>query len=308
MKIVVVCSRRYYAQETDYVAPFIYEQVKELEQLGCQFKYVLIQAGWKSYLKTFLTLKKEIKNFSPDIIHAHGGHCGFIANLQKKIPVVTTYHGSDINSKKTRIFSLFSIKSSKFNIFVSQKLLEISGAKVNAQVIPCGVDTKVFYPMDKQECRKKLGWENEKTYILFSKAFEQKVKNYPLAKAAVDCLENAKLIELKGYTREEVNWLFNACDVALMTSISEGSPQFVKEAMACNKSVVSTDVGDVKELFLHTKNSLICSYEVADVVLKLKQVLSSHINNDSRDYVQTVLANHLIAEKILKVYNIAKKI
>jgi glycosyltransferase involved in cell wall biosynthesis len=93
-----------------------------------------------------------------------------------------------------------------------------------------------------------------------------------------------------------------------MTSISAGSPQFVKEAMACNKSVVSTDVGDVKELFLHTKNSLICSYEVADVVLKLKQVLSSHINNDSRDYVQTVLANHLIAEKILKVYNIAKKI
>ena len=41
-----------------------------------------------------------------------------------------------------------------------------------------------------------------------------------------------KLSELKNKSREEVAMLLNACDVALMTSHTEGSPQFIKEAMA----------------------------------------------------------------------------
>ena len=67
----------------------------------------------------------------------------------------------------------------------------------------------------------------------FASNFSNKVKNYQLAKKALKHLnKKIHLIELVGYNRDEVNILLNAVDFLLMTSISEGSHQIIKEAMA----------------------------------------------------------------------------
>ena len=90
------------------------------------------------------------------------------------------------------------------------------------------------------------GLKREEIYGLFSSNFSNKVKNYQLAKKALKHLnKKIHLIELVGYNRDEVNILLNAVDFLLMTSISEGSPQIIKEAMACNCPIITTDVGDV---------------------------------------------------------------
>jgi len=114
-----------------------------------------------------------------------------------------------------------------------------------------------------------MGLKQNDTIILFSGSFTNKVKNYPLARKALALVDqNIKLIELKGYSREQVNLLLNSCNVALLTSFSEGSPNFIKEAMACNCPVVSTDVGDVKEITSNIDGTYICDFSPDDVAKK----------------------------------------
>ena len=228
---------------------------------------------------------RDIAEYQPDIIHAHYGLCCMVANLQRKVPVVSTFHGSDINNPKTRWISKIAIRLSKMNIFVSEKLRSIAGNPQRSIVIPCGVDVKEFYPMDKELCRTKLGIDLQKIYILFSKEFADRVKNYPLAKAAVEGLNcEAELLEFYGYSREQVPLLYNAVDCALMTSFTEGSPQFVKEAVACGCPVVSTDVGDVAEVIDGVKNAFVSTYEVDDVLTKLQQAVQiGHLSKTTLD-------------------------
>lgn len=305
MKILIMCSHRYYAPYTDFVAPFIYEQMQGLKQLGCDFRICFVKGGGlKSYLRAWRNMMNDIAEYQPDIIHAHYGLCGVVANLQRKVPVITTYHGSDINSSTVRRISNLTILMSKVNVFVSQKLRTLAGNPSNSLVIPCGVDVSQFYPMDKGVCREQLGMDKDKTYILFSKEFADKVKNYPLAKAAVEGLNcDAELLEFYGYSREQVPLLYNAIDCALLTSFTEGSPQFVKEAVACGCPIVSTDVGDAKEVISGVRNSFISSYEVSDVIEKLRQAISvGHL-------MKTRLDPKYIDTNIVKfIYNIYKNI
>lgn len=304
MKILIICSYRNYAADTDYVAPFIYEQVNSLKSIGVEIEYFHIKGGLKAYLKTALKIKEIVNKYQPDLIHAHGGLCGFVATRQRTCPTVTTYHGSDINALKNRFFSKVAIKKSTYNIFVSQKLVDIAKPdKNNYQVIPCGVNTDVFFPVDKSESRRLLNLDMDKRYVLFSKAFFVKVKNYPLAKEAIKKLDNTILLELNGYTREEVNYLMNACDVALMTSFSEGSPQFIKEAMACCCPVVSTNVGDVEELISDVDNCYICDYDPEDVAFKIRKCFEIKDRNiASRQKILNGYSFQSIAKRIENIY------
>ena len=292
MKILIICSHRYYAPYTEYVAPFIHEQMRGLKSFGCEFRICFVKGGGlKSYLRAWRDMQNMITTYQPDIIHAHYGLCCFIANMQRKVPVVSTYHGSDINSSRIRWISKIAIHLSCMNIFVSQKLQTIAANPCRSIVVPCGVDINRFYPMDRVSCRTKLGMDKHKTYILFSKEFADNVKNYPLAKAAVERLGlDVELLEFYGYNRDQVPMLYNAVDCGLLTSFTEGSPQFVKEAVACGCPIVSTDVGDVAEVIKGAENSYITTYEMEDVVNKLHHALKKgHLIQTNLDakYIDT---------------------
>lgn len=304
MKVLIVCSHRYYAPYTGYVAPFIYEQMQSLCAFGCEFRICFVRGGGlKSYLRALRSLKRQIADFQPDIIHAHYGLCCLIANLQRRIPVVSTFHGSDINSADIRLFSKIAMRLSSYNIFVSDALMNIGkGQSDKSAVVPCAVDVEEFHPMDKVFCREQLGLATDTIYILFSKEFADRVKNAPLAKAAVEQLpqQNKVLLEFFGYSREQVPLLYNAVDAALLTSFTEGSPQFVKEAVACGCPIVSTDVGDVKEIVTNVPNAQICSYNVSDVVAKLQQVMA--IGHLPETHFPDRYTTENVAETINKIY------
>ena len=114
MKVLLLCSHRYYAPYTDYVAPFIYEQMQGLKILGCDFRICFVCGGGaKSYFKAWRDIRKAIIEYQPDLIHAHYGLCGVVAVLQHKVPVICTYHGSDINEKIIRKLSMIAIRLSR---------------------------------------------------------------------------------------------------------------------------------------------------------------------------------------------------
>lgn len=297
MKVLIVCSIN-----SGKIAPFIQEQVISLTKEGCVIEYYTISGnGFLGYIQNRKKLITKINAFKPDIIHAHYGLSGLLVSLQCKVPVVTTYHGSDINNKKIRRFSKLSMYFSKYNIFVSQKTLDIAKPGKNYALIPCGIETELFKPMDKTECRAKLGLKNDEKLVLFSGSFDNQVKNPVLAKAVVALLPDVRLVELKGYTREQVNELINACDAVLMTSFTEGSPQIIKEAMACNCPIVSVNVGDVNEIIGDTENCFICSYSEKEIAEALQKVFDGNKRTLGREKISR-LDNKLIAKQIIEVY------
>ena len=301
MNILIVC--RYKSDFELNVAPFISDQVDSLKAKGLTVDYFLIKEG---YFKNYIPLKNKIKTFQPDIIHAHYGLSGLFANLQRKVPVITTYHGSDINKSKVLFLSRICMYLSKYNIFVSKKNKEKSHQTRKNSVIPCGVDINLFKPVDKGIVRDKLGFANDDKLVLFAGAFGNKMKNFELAKKSIEKLANIKLLEFAGYNREQTALLMNAVDLVIMTSFTEGSPQVIKEAMACNCAVVSTNVGDVKDIFAKVEGCYITSFKPDDIMIKLKSALlfvetKCRINGRSK-IIDLGLDSDTIAKRIIEVY------
>lgn len=300
MKVLVV-----YSNNSNRMAPFIAEQMDSLRRLGVTIEtFGVVGKGIKGYLSNRKLLLQQIKSFQPDVVHAHYGLSGLLANLQRRIPVVTTYHGSDINNHKVLRFSKITMRLSKYNIFVSEKNRKIANTEKKCLVIPCGVDTMLFHPMDKAECRKSLNLNERSKYILFAGSFDNRVKNPDLAQKSVGLLGNEiELLELKGYNRLQVAQLMNAVDACLMTSHSEGSPQFIKEAMACNCPIVSVDVGDVKEVIAETKNCFITTPQADEIATKLKIVLKCDDRADGSERIaQLNLSLEVVALKLMELY------
>lgn len=334
MKILIVCSKN-----SGRIVSFITEQVESLVQAGCKVNYFTIERkGMPGYLSGMPKLLNTISAFQPDLIHAHYGLSGLLANLQRKIPVVTTYHGSDINNRKVFLFSKICMFLSVHNIFVSDKMIpksrphpnplqplspfgyflqkekeigygvfereeERSFGRKKHSLIPCGVDIDLFKPIDKLTARNQLNLEQDKKYILFAGSFTNQVKNPALAKQSVNLIENVELLELKGYSREQVALLMNAVDCVLMTSFSEGSPQFIKEAMACGCPIVAVPVGDVPEVTKNIEGCFLTNYDPDDVAQKLKMALEFGKRTEGRKrIVELGLDAERVARKIIGVY------
>lgn len=300
MKVLVVCSKN-----SGKIAPFILEQGESLLRLGVEVDYYpIIGKGLMGYWKSKKSFLHKIKIFQPDIIHAHYGLSGLLANSQRKIPVVTTYHGSDINTSGVYILSRLNMVLSSHSIFVSNENRLKSGLSKNFTLLPCGVDTKIFVPGLKGESRKLLGLEKNQKLVLFSSAFDIAVKNSGLALSAIALLPDVRLIELQNYSRSQVALLMNAVDVALMTSFTEGSPQFIKEAMACNCPVVSVPVGDVPMVLEGVEGCFIADYDAVAIAEKLKLAFNLGKRIEGRTRILELGWNtEKVAEKLLNLYS-----
>ena len=299
MKVLIVA--RY--KEGRY-APFITEQVDEIKKQGVECRYFGVEGkGITGYLRQIPKLKKAIRDFYPDLIHAHYGLCGLLANYQRRIPVVTTYHGSDINDPRVLRLSKKSIRRSRFNIFVSQKNVDIAQPQQDFALIPCGINLEDYPFIEKSKARQQMGLHPSKKYVLFASAFDNRVKNAPLAQDAMKLIPEATLLELKGYTRSQVATLMQAVDAFLMTSFTEGSPQVIKEAMACGCPIVSVDVGDVSDRIKGIPGCYIADRDAESIAEKLKEAIAFEGRTQGRAaVVDGGLSNDSIASRIISIY------
>jgi glycosyltransferase involved in cell wall biosynthesis len=301
MKVLVVASFN-----KGRFAPFITEQAEAVKTAGCEVDFFGLQGkGLKGYLKNLPALKRKIREFQPDVIHAHYGLSGLFANLQRRVPVVTTYHGSDINDKKVRGFSQMAMRLSAWNVFVSRKTLAIAQPRKKYSLIPCGVDLSENQLVSKEQARKKMHLAEGGRYVLFAGAFDNAVKNAPLAKETVALMGDPEvaLLELKGYSREEVTLLMCAADAFLMTSFSEGSPQVIKEAMACGCPIVSVDVGDVSERVEDIDGCYVVSErEPQNIVEVMKKAITFGKTKGRDRIVADGLTNEQVVPRLIKIY------
>lgn len=317
MRILVVS--RYKSQYATHVLPFVAEQFASLKDAGCEAELFLLQGN---YWKQWKALREKIHEFKPDVIHAHYGLSCLLTNLAtRRVPVLSTYHGSDINVSSVRRFSKIAMWLSTWNIFVSKRNMELAEAVEGkkASLVPCGISVSDDQQQSRTEARKVLGWRANKKKILFAGAFDVEVKDPELAKQAIAllndkmsrlclneplALNDVELIELKGYNRQQVNTLMCAVDCLLMTSKTEGSPQVIKEAMACGCPIVSVDVGDVAERIEGVDGcSVVKSREPREIAEALEKAIAFDGKTNGREKIlEYGLTNEQVAKRIIDIY------
>ena len=288
---------------------FVQEQGRSLEQLGCEVEYfAVVGKGIRGYLRNVKPLRKKIQEWKPDVVHAHFGLCGMVAVLaaRKRVPVVITCHNGETLSKSANIISSLAIRRADYTICVAQHIYDKLYLKPNPYMIqPCGIDIKDLPLVDKALAQKEMNLSPDKINILFGGSFSNARKNAPLAQAAIALLkrDDINLIEMKGFNRQQVALLLNGCDMLLLPTKSEGSPQVLKEAMACNCPIVATDVADISFLLQGVSNSYVTTFDPSDVADKIQRVIESGERTNGRDRINELkLDNPLVCETILGIY------
>jgi teichuronic acid biosynthesis glycosyltransferase TuaC len=313
MKVLIVCSGNFPDPEKNFSInqAFINDQMTAINKYhNVEFDIYLIKGkGFLGYFSNIGKLRRKIKHGNYDLVHAHFSLSGLITLLASCRPVVITFHGSDINEWYMNILSSFTAIWADHVIFVSDKMSRKVFIKTTAKsVIPCGVDTDLFNPQPREEAKKAEQLDHGLKHILFSSSFKINVKNPSLAKRAVETLgEKAILVELKDRARAQVSSIINACDVLLVTSFSEGSPLVIKEAMACNCTIVSTNVGDVEWVLGDSEGCYIAGFDPNDVAEKLKLAIEfreeHQYTNGRNRIIELGLDSETITGRIMEVYN-----
>jgi glycosyltransferase involved in cell wall biosynthesis len=298
----------------------VVRQVESVREVGADATVLAIDGRVPSYLRAAGSiLAMNFRRRRYDLVHAHTGHSGVLACLQARVPVVCSYVGYDLDRIGEReaprrrierlIFRLTSVliavpvvKSERARTRLPRR------ARARAAVLPNGVDREAFHPMERTDARRRLGWGDEPV-ILFAADPTRWVKRFALAeRASAEAkkrVPSARLVVCNGVPRAEVPLWMNAADALLLTSLSEGSPNVVKEAMACNLPVVSVDVGDVAEVVDGARNCHVCPPEPGALSEALVRVLTRATErSDGRERTRH-LTERAIAQRLLQIYECA---
>lgn len=253
MKVLFVSSGN---QRVGIVSPFVQSQYNSLKAEGVEMALFPIKGrGWHGYLKAVFALRRVVKQACPDIIHAHYSLCGWVSTLaclglRKKPKIVVSILGSFPKKGNRWKMVRWSIKH-LWNATIVKSQRTANQLELPVNIIPNGVNLEVFRTIDNAEARKIVGFEKNKKYVIWCSNPERPEKNWPLAVEGVRELKkegfSAELVAVYNKTPREVCTYMNAADCLLLTSDSEGSPNVIKEAMACNCPIVTTNVGDVEE-------------------------------------------------------------
>ena len=307
MKVLFVASGN---KTVGKVSAFVQSQYDSLVREGVgMLMYPVVGHGPGGYLKHWATLRRLIRREKPDIVHAHYSTCGYLASLAAfgtRAKVVVSLLGSfPVRNYRYQLVRFFVRHVWDATIVKSERTRKQLGEEV--PVIPNGVNLDSFRLKPREEARKAVGFEDERKYVIFVSNPDRAEKNYPLAAAAVARLadEPIELYPVFNKTHAEVVDYMCAADALVMTSLSEGSPNVIKEAMACNCPLVVTDVGDVRWVTEGVEGTYVAdSYDPEEIARLLAEALRFGRRTRGRDKILELgLTTEAVARKILSVYD-----
>ena len=302
------------------VTPFVKSQGDSLVRRGITIEYFLIRGkGISGYLKNIQPLKRTLRAGQFDIVHAHYSLTALTVLLAcPHIPVVASYMGSDVYGayqSRKRLFqaewwtTILSIAIQPFlkHIICKSPNIKKYVFKRNASIIPNGVDLDFFYPDDYHP---EPGNLSRTRLVLFAGDKSMPRKNYALVEKAVKMLDEIPIQIVAPFpvSQKELRLYYNTADVFVLSSLQEGSPNSVKEAMACNIPIVSTNVGDVRWLLDDLPGHYIANPDARDFADKIRLALDFGERTEGRQRLVSLgLDSDNVAEKIIEVYNKIKR-
>lgn len=319
MKVLFV-TNMYPHKKNPYYGIFVKEQIEAIKKIENIDDKLYFIEGYKSkleYLKSIFLINWLVFRWKPDIIHVHYGLSGlfllFNPFIAKK--TVVTPHGGDILIEQGNNFQVWLtkviVRKVAFVFLLNDEMMNII-KPINPETVllKCGVDTDLF------NCNKAMNQEENEASkknitLIFPSDKKRKVKDFPLFLRAFNLCQKIypeftfSYEEVTGMSREEVQTLFCGADCMVMTSISEGSPQVIKEAMACNLPIVSVNVGDVKNVLANVENCYVSTNRDEKELVKLigKVINSAKKRSNGREeLINQNLNNSSIANRILEKY------
>jgi glycosyltransferase involved in cell wall biosynthesis len=298
-------------------APFVVRQAEFLRKQGVTVDVFHVD-GRKNpaaYFRAWLKVQRSVASGSYNLVHAQWAQAALPA-LPVHLPLVVTFRGSDVEgivrSDHRYAASGWVLRNvargvarlATEAILVASRLARLLPSR-DYHVIPSGLDLDLFSPRPQLEARALLSLLPGRRYVLFAGAPNNPVKRFSLARSVVESLHprfRAELLVAETVEPSRMPLLMNACDALLLTSVHEGSPNVVKEALACNLPVVSTDVGDVRERISHVEGCAFCESDDAHALAAaLAAVLDRGKRVEGRTAVRD-LDESLLTRKVIAVY------
>jgi glycosyltransferase involved in cell wall biosynthesis len=268
---VLVVTNVYPSPDRPFSGTFVHDQVESLHALGLELDVLHVRrhaAGAGIYRGLGGRVRDQARDTGADVVHVmYGGVMAeSVTRAVDEIPVVVSFCGTDLlggraGSLVTRVRERVGVLASRRAARRADAVIVKSSALRAALpagladdrvwLIPNGVDTDRFAPAPREAARSALDWPPDERIVLFPAAPNRPEKRFELARDAVAELERTtpgvRLHMLEGVAHRDVPTWLNAVDAVVLTSLHEGSPNVVKEALACCTPVVSVDVGDVRE-------------------------------------------------------------
>ncbi len=299
-------------------AVFVARQAEFLRREGVQVDLFPFRAGRRlaNYAAAWREVHRRLRNGSYDLVHAQFGQSGLTA-LPKRIPLVVTFRGDDLegiigeNGRYIpagwllRMLSRAVSRRADAAIVVSEHMKRHLPGSVNAHVLPSGIDLDLFRPESQDRARSRLGLPTDRRLVAFVGNPDLARKRYALARQAVEMVNRSIPTQLVvGWEKphHEIAALLNACDALVFTSMQEGSPNAVKEALACNLPVVSVAVGDVPLRLQGVKGCELCADDHAGTIAAaLERILRRGERSEGRAAVQD-LNERVLTGRLIDIY------
>ncbi len=303
---VLVFTHMYPVPQHPENGVFVQQQVLSLRREGVDVDVLHVdvkRSKWR-YPASVVPLVGQVLRERYDLVHAHYVFAGIVARMQFRYPLVITHHGDEtLHGWQAPLCWAISRLASR-TIVVSEQMKQAIGLE-SAMVVPCGVDFDLFRPIPQEEARARLGLSPRKGLVLFVGDVSKRLKRFDLVQEAVRRLHagglDVDLVVAHKQPYESIPLYMNACDVLVLPSEWEGSPQVVKEAMACNLPVVCTEVGDVAEVLAGVAGCHICRRDAEDIAAKVAQVLERRERTNGRERTRRYDLP-AIARRIVQVY------
>lgn len=323
MRVLMVCPELPTSEKPGTMAPGA-RQIRSIQQAGVETQVIDMRGIPKlKYLQMIPRIRQAAKQ--ADLIHAHFGYCGWLGLIGRflagrRIPIVISFMGSDLLGSPINEKADLE-RWSVWEVWLNQKIAsrydqiivkspEMAGKipNLSSHVIPNGVDLEVFRPLNRIECCERIGVDPNQFNVLFPGNPDNPRKGHSLASEAVRIAEQIlgvpiKLVPLWKVTPDQVSVYMNACHAMLMTSVFEGSPNVVKEALACNRCVVGVPVGDVHELLNGVEGCVRVNRDPDQIGSALANVLRAGGQSNGRDVLKARgLSLEGVADRIISVY------
>ncbi len=270
-----------------------------------------------SYFKNWVRLQARLGRDRYDLVHAQFGQSALLA-LPKRLPLVVTFRGSDLLgtvSDKTRrhrkigalhqYLSRMVAAHADAVIVVAEHMKGQLPSSITSHVIPSGIDLQLFRPTEKQIARRHLSLPEDERLVLFVGRTNHGRKRGWLAEQAMEVLNQslpARLVVAWRVPHTDIPLYMSACDVLVFTSMQEGSPNVVKEALACNLPIVSVPVGDVESRLNGVEGCELCNNDDPEnIAAALNRVLVRGGRTNGRETV-LALDENVTTEQVINIY------
>jgi teichuronic acid biosynthesis glycosyltransferase TuaC len=317
LQVLIVSNHEEAKKTCLHAGVFVDRQCESLKKFGVNIITFDIGTSHSPILliKRWLELRRLVRKLNPDLVHgAYGTIVGMMSVFAGR-PAVISFCGGDLQHGASVSYvrlligfflsNLAALRAERLICKSEQLVQALWWRKKKAVIIPNGVDLDLFSPGSQSESRKKLGWDVGHPIVIFNGGSDPKGKGIDLAQEAMKFarsrVPNAVFHVLSNEEPLRMPLYYRAADALLCTSITEGSPNVVKEALACNLPVVSTAVGDVPERLAGVCPSEVVSRDPKEIGEAISNVLEAKQRSNGRDKVMHLSLDQ-VALRVLDVY------